>query len=523
VETSHDKGKQRHFSDIRPGDHRRRLRFWERIWGRGTVNLRPHLVRRSPLVAGIILIALLGGGFAMRKIFTRGETTDYFPATCLGTWQNPILAQGQPDTFSDATVPLDDRNSAVFLGGDQQIFCGSFLLTSMEDKGTLTSVGLTLAWRMEGAAAEPIQESPVTSSTATTTPIEVPPATTTPEAPAAFRLIPLALAQEEAPEVAPAPAEPAPTPEAVPAAENAPPGDASGSVPQTAAEEEQVVIIAPPLHADLSEDPTSTTIPTTDTSTQANVGGAPEAGSVLSGPVPDDHFLSVEYSLDGQTWIGLQKVGLENWQNFTIDLPVKSWDEMRRVQVRVIGIPNTLSQAPKMYLDGMFLEAHYEVAPILNGTAAPDSSSTIVSLDPNSSIEIPAAQIPALVPPPEIVTSTQSGDRLSIVLRYVGPFVGGNSINVFVYPSQTRARRNGSENSFTFGEEPGEGPFLDSRQLKLEDFNENKEANITLIAPGIGDEGIDVSRMVTGSYMMDIAYYDGQSWHITPAQSFTWP
>jgi hypothetical protein len=474
------------------------------------VNLRPHFARRSPLFAGLILLALIGGGFIVRKIFTRGETADFFPATCLGTWQNPIRAQGQPDTFSDATVPLDDHNSAVFTGGDEQIFCGSFVLSSVEDKGAITSVGLMLAWRMEGASAEPIQESPVTSSTATTTPIETEGPTSTPEeAPAAFRLIPLALAEEGAPDPSPS-AEPTPEPE-------------RSAQTSTATEEAQTVIIAPPLHAELNDNPTSTTIPTVDTSTQENVGGAPASGSLLSGPLPDDHFLSVEYSLDGQTWIALQKVGLENWQNFTIDLPLKSWDELRRVQVRVIGVPTTLSRIPKMYLDGMLLEAHYEVAPLFNGTEAPGSSSTVVEIDSNLTLEFPASEIPALVPPPEIVTSTLREGRLSATIRYIGPFMGGNTVNVFMYPSRTSARRSGSENSYTFGEQPSEGPFLDSLQLKAEDFNENKEARIDLIAPGIGDRGIDPSLMVPGRYYIDISYYDGQSWHITSPQAFDWP
>lgn len=69
----------------------------------------------------------------------------------------------------------------------------------------------------------------------------------------------------------------------------------------------------------------------------------------------------MSYSTDGQTWGEITKVNPKNWQNLTISLPLKTWDELKKLQISVEGIPTVLNPLPKVYLDGMFVEVHYEL------------------------------------------------------------------------------------------------------------------------------------------------------------------
>lgn len=88
-----------------------------------------------------------------------------------------------------------------------------------------------------------------------------------------------------------------------------------------------------------------------------------------SAPVPDGNFLKINYSFDGQLWYEIKRVDPRNWPRLTVPLPVKDWAELRRIQISVEGIPTALPKVPDAYLDGMFLQAHYEVNPVIGGAA----------------------------------------------------------------------------------------------------------------------------------------------------------
>jgi len=101
----------------------------------------------------------------------------------------------------------------------------------------------------------------------------------------------------------------------------------------------------------------------TSTTQAANV-----ASSTLPAPLlPDENFLEVSYSTDGANWIALAKINQANWQNFTISLPIANWDDLKKLQVKVAGIPTSLARLPSVLLDGMFVEAQYEIPPVTIG------------------------------------------------------------------------------------------------------------------------------------------------------------
>lgn len=104
----------------------------------------------------------------------------------------------------------------------------------------------------------------------------------------------------------------------------------------------------------------------------ATISAAPLAPAT---PEPDNNFLRVSYSLDGVAWTELVTVSPDNWQAFKANIPVSSWDDMKKLQIKIEGIKTSLAQIPKVYLDGMIVEARYEVTPLAlpsdQGTAAP--------------------------------------------------------------------------------------------------------------------------------------------------------
>jgi hypothetical protein len=140
------------------------------------------------------------------------------------------------------------------------------------------------------------------------------------------------------------------------------------------------------------------------TATGSDVTAPPAASAATSSvpvfappPPPDDNFLKVSYSLDGQTWIDLATVNQDNWQNFTATLPVTSWDDLKKLQVRIEGIPTALTQIPKVYLDGMFVEVHYEIPPASPISLGGSTAATPSAATTSEVIVLPPTQQPVPV------------------------------------------------------------------------------------------------------------------------------
>jgi hypothetical protein len=365
--------------------------------------------------AGIAVILL---SFAAFRIFTKAEVQDFYPSVCLGTWENVEGASGVPENFepSLAVEGFTPQNSAIYRLPESKIFCGAFLPPSEETKGNITNVALTFIWRVGelpppqepvGVVETPptvesesdsVQEPPLPADTGDAA--EEEPATeeanndtapssepTSPPEPVVHQPTPLPAPSpisEPAGEAAP-PQPPVEEPsaridlgsftllplralaqegqvvEALPEASDAPPvtAELSGepapaAEPEPAAPEEPIVL--PPLTMELA--PAST-------STNENTPPSDELVFTLPPlPAPDENFLKISYSVDGESWFEIGKVHPMNWQNFTARLPVSRWDELKRLQIAVEGIPTTLNPVPPVYLAGMFIEVNYELPPI---------------------------------------------------------------------------------------------------------------------------------------------------------------
>ena len=350
--------------------------FW--FGSEEVVDLRRRIFNRPEirLLGTVLLIVLLF--VTIRQFLTRAEVVDFFPSTCLGTWENPQNAQGEPDLFrvGFSSPPLTASNSAVYAGDQSQIFCGGFLPPDYEPQGEIKNVGITLALQVSGeplsglatSTLVPTSELPESTSTdsgeSTASSSEIIETPQPPDAEVATSttsflrhlrafLIGFALAEETTSTSLDEPT-------------------TSTSAPEEIAEPE--TIIAPPIvvtleplatssgAASTTDEIASPTSSETGSETESETISETVSETVIPPPPPDQRFLQVSYSVDGELWVEAGGIDLHNWSNFTFALPITSWDDLEKLQVRIEGIATTVPEPlPVTYLDGMLLEVHYEV------------------------------------------------------------------------------------------------------------------------------------------------------------------
>src|SRR3989344_6383345 len=151
MKPSRRNGDERPFFDVRP--HQKRGKFvgaFERLREREVVNLKPNFFRRNPAFITAAGVLFMLGIFIGNRVLTRAEVADFYPSTCLGTWQNVGNAAGPPENFNsaEAVAGFSDNNSAVYRDPKEQIFCGGFLAPDAETKGDVKRVALTLVWHV---------------------------------------------------------------------------------------------------------------------------------------------------------------------------------------------------------------------------------------------------------------------------------------------------------------------------------------------------------------------------------------
>lgn len=420
MEVSNKKNQKRHFSDVKPHEERG-IKNWRSWFGNRskTVNLRPPVYKRYPVFAAVTVVLVVGVSFfGLRRLFTRAEVADFYPSTCLGAWAGAQNAQGKPDMIAPASTSttFSDNNSAIFVSGTGQIFCGGFVPPDYSTAGEVKSVGLTFVWQI-GEPAATSSFPVVTEISTSTTESSTAPATSETSTTSFlhnFRnlILSSALAQtdpsasSQTDSAVPPPPPPQPAADTTPPPSEAPPAPVPAPAPEPVNEpvppatESSTVITAPPLEATLAPIVSSTEQSASTTETSVTL---PITEAAVPPPAPDDNFLEISYSIDGHTWVWVAKVNASNWQNFTVTLPVSNWDELGKLQIQIAGIPTTLNPTPKVYLDGMFAEVHYDLPPVfagVGGGTAPDATNgTVQNTEETPVIVLPPTQKPTPVNP----------------------------------------------------------------------------------------------------------------------------
>lgn len=378
---------QRHYQDVRAEPKKKLFgRFRLPASGR-VVDLAPTFYERYQFWVILAVIILGASFFIWKKVLTRAEAVDFYPTTCLGTWQNPQNAQGKPETFNTQNLVFTDENSATSNGSSSEIYCGSFIPPDYEAQGDIKNVGLTLVWQI-GEATSPsstLQASPDASSSSFFFNPHRLPFSGFIERALADEIASDSVSTQSNPDIIPSPpAPPPPSIEPQTPPESSSTSESVSSTPTISAPEN------PPAAA--SETPVAE--PAASSAPSAESASTSDVISEVPPPPPDENFLKVSYSTDGQTWAELAKVNPDNWRNFTQTVPVQNWSELAKLQIKVEGISTSLQKIPPVYLDGILLEVHYDLPPIIAPLIALTSESQDSKASTTSVIVLPPDKKP---------------------------------------------------------------------------------------------------------------------------------
>jgi hypothetical protein len=384
-----------------------------------------------------LAIVAASAGFALYSLFVKANIFNYYPSSCLGTWDNPQNAEGEPSLEPGAAPEeFNGGNSAFYDGGGaKQIFCGGFKTEADPSEKIFKKAVLKFSWAIAvsptplptgaggtgGAPSQTLQQSefeneildlPASASVIVIpdipsaaseslenqpsnpepTPEQIPlgpepspvmteEPTPTPEASATLEPTPI---PEPAPESVP-PSEPAPPPA------ESPTSFIKNRILSTIFSVEDEVS-GPSLS--LSQDnnlptpsPTSSSFVspslTVTPSFSPAASAAVQADQSLTGVASPsqtaslsqslDNFLEISYSTDGQNWHLLALVSDRNFNNLELEIPITSRVELEKLQISIRGTASdTIKQ---IYLDGMRIEAQYEIQNEEKDATSGDSTS----------------------------------------------------------------------------------------------------------------------------------------------------
>lgn len=271
---------------------------------------------RGALVLFLITGMLLGARALSKGREAHAASDVFFPTICLGGWENPKAASGEPSVSADADPSAFSGVNAAYLASDvsAQIFCGYFPVEAGE-RAPL-SARIAFNWSLSVPVASAPFEAPQDSASAPQNQ-EAAPASAESETPSA---------EQESEPAAESPALPAlPTEDETPPvpAETAP---AQEVTPTPEAPQSLIDWLVPVAHA-----------------------AETDALSLAS-----SDFLEVSYSFDGVRWYSAGRVNTENWRSFSVSIPADSWENLQNVQIMVAALPS-LGERPAVYLDSVAL------------------------------------------------------------------------------------------------------------------------------------------------------------------------
>lgn len=324
----------------------------------------------------VFILFPLKNGTALKK--ADADSLDVYPGNCLGGWQDPSSAAGPPDgVFAE----LDDTQAQLFCGSfegsDQSqqpqavtlyfswnvTFPGTATTTTTTSTGSgdtswtsildsTTSTTATPSSTASSSSSGSSESGVGASSTATTT---VPTATTTASSSPSSQVgSPAATSTDMSEENDGASSTPLAAPSVTTTTDDtSSQGDAAVSSTASAP-------ASPPSPAPTDGSSTSllNEIFREPFALLARQALADSSGTVASDTPPSDAFLDVSYSVDGVTWQDLGDVDAENWQNFSVTIPVSSWSDINSLQIRLT--PLLTADPPTIDLDSMWLEVDYD-------------------------------------------------------------------------------------------------------------------------------------------------------------------
>ncbi len=345
---------------------------------------------------GIIVGVIAGLIITVGAFKTSAQLATFYPANCLGGWENPAGAEGEPNV-KDATDPASftNTNSAVLKNTNGELFCGNFQGEIPQDS-LPKKFTIKLNWSIDDGTVVHTKENPVEIIQQPETPGDSSSGSSdtgngtdssNPETPPAESVTPPADTPPDSPpvDVTPAPDATSPTePDATPPDTTSPDVVPDTTTPET--DTSPASDTAPASSSDTT--PVSflekTFIPVAHAEDIPAITTDEGAGIIpIDSGAHTDDFFEVRYTLDGTNWKSLGMVSKANWQNaeFEISDPsITSWDDLSKLQVSLRTI-STIDTLPIIYVDSISFEVEYE-----NITAVPVPP-TVLLKDTSSVIE----------------------------------------------------------------------------------------------------------------------------------------
>ena len=117
--------------------------------------------RRLMFLGGAIIGALFIA-FGFYRMVTWADGAVLYPATCLGGWNNPQYATGNPLTTSgaDPSAFTDDNSAVLPANTNADIFCSGFTGTIAQDVRP-TKVTLSFFWTSKAQEASTTPQTPI--------------------------------------------------------------------------------------------------------------------------------------------------------------------------------------------------------------------------------------------------------------------------------------------------------------------------------------------------------------------------
>ena len=369
-------------------------------------------------MGGILLLIALATGLLIYSRWAKAATFSLYPGSCLGSWQNPHLAQGKPEAAVSEISAINKENSTVFSeGGIKEIYCGSFNGDLSENEIKLVkSVNLKFSWLVsdEGQVA------------ATSSITIIQPLATSSEAVAQNTndVINQILNNIHADEVQVIVS--TTTPEITIVT-----NDTAEQGTDNTGENAAAIATSSPTsfwwrkYNFFSADDQ---IPNLETEfPSGNSVSIAEATSSLDSPLaPTEDFLKVSYNLDGVNWQALGMVNKNNWQDLSFKIPVYQLEDVKKIQIKIESLP-ILNKTPFVYLDGMALEVEYETSQNLQSKTASILSQQSNSVSYSSYSRTPNG--PSVTGPVSISVSVDSFDDFEFIedFKYWGIYLIGGT------------------------------------------------------------------------------------------------
>ena len=302
---------------------------------------------------GILVVLVLAVIFIIFILFLKREAKSelvyFYPQSCLGSFINPEKAQGDPEATNQDLI--NESNSAVYLGGFKEIYCGNFQGPIKE--GEIQSINLKFNMvltneRREAPIIEPTSSEPFIEKILPPKTIEI--INTSTENPTNSPYEPITTS----------------TPDSS--------STSTIEIPQSFfykivfAQEAQInaddtrtdanhIVDRELMRTDTNESESMKTtgtldLPTTSTENE-QITSTPFTSEIPIEPI--FNYFDVFYTLDGINWQYLGSITNHNWQNISFSIPVNDWLTISKIQIKIQSNPS-LDNIPYLYLESRSLE-----------------------------------------------------------------------------------------------------------------------------------------------------------------------